>query len=129
MRAYHSLARTRNYKQARTNVWILLAGRIVGCGAITPRIRRRRSGGIDGVPPAPTRTLAWFGDLAAFCARVVRAMFTRPLEWEEFLRQLDSVGAKSFGLVALAGAATGVVLSMQTLDSLRASARNRCCRR
>jgi phospholipid/cholesterol/gamma-HCH transport system permease protein len=45
-------------------------------------------------------------------------MFVRPFEGVEFLRQFDSVGAKSFPLVALAGAATGVVLSMQTRDSL-----------
>ena len=65
-----------------------------------------------------TRPIAWLGDLAAFCARVVRAIFTPPFEMAEFLRQLDSVGAKSLPLVALAGAATGAVLSMQTLDSL-----------
>src|SRR6266567_5310998 len=62
--------------------------------------------------------LAWFGDLALFCTKVVRAVFTRPFEGAEFLRQFDSIGAKSLPLVALAGAATGVVLSMQTRDSL-----------
>jgi phospholipid/cholesterol/gamma-HCH transport system permease protein len=62
--------------------------------------------------------LAWWGDLASFCGLVIRAMVTRPFEMEEFLRQLDSVGSKSLPLVALAGAATGAVLSMQTLDSL-----------
>ena len=64
------------------------------------------------------RVIAWFGELASFCAKVVRAMFVRPFEGAEFRRQFDSVGAKSFPLVALAGAATGVVLSMQTRDSL-----------
>ena len=34
------------------------------------------------------------------------------------MRQLDSIGSKSLPLVALAGAATGVVISMQTRDSL-----------
>jgi phospholipid/cholesterol/gamma-HCH transport system permease protein len=62
--------------------------------------------------------LAWFGELASFCAKVARGIFTRRFEGGEFLRQFDSVGAKSFPLVALAGAATGVVLSMQTRDSL-----------
>src|SRR5215469_14458158 len=61
--------------------------------------------------------IAWFGELASFCAKVARAIFVRPFE-AELLRQFDSVGAKSFPLVALAGAATGVVLSMQTRDSL-----------
>jgi phospholipid/cholesterol/gamma-HCH transport system permease protein len=62
--------------------------------------------------------LAWFGDLASFCWKVIRAIFTPPFEIREFLRQFDSIGAKSLPLVALAGAATGVVLSMQTLNSL-----------
>lgn len=60
----------------------------------------------------------WFGELGLFSARVVRSMFSAPLEGREFLRQMDSVGSRSFPLVALAGAATGVVLSMQTRDSL-----------
>jgi len=34
------------------------------------------------------------------------------------MRQCDAIGAKSFPLVALAGAATGVVLSLETRDSL-----------
>jgi phospholipid/cholesterol/gamma-HCH transport system permease protein len=60
----------------------------------------------------------WFGDLGLFCVRVAQAIFSRPFEGAEFLRQLDAVGAKSLPLVALAGAATGVVLSLQTRDSL-----------
>ena len=39
-------------------------------------------------------------------------------EGREFLRQLDLIGSNSFPLVALAGAATGAVLSMQTHASL-----------
>jgi phospholipid/cholesterol/gamma-HCH transport system permease protein len=62
--------------------------------------------------------LAWFGELASFCASVFRSMFRCPFEGAEFLRQFDSVGAKSLPLVALAGAATGAVLSMQTQNSL-----------
>lgn len=61
---------------------------------------------------------AWFGDLGIFCARLVRAAFTPPYEWREVVRQCDSIGAKSLPLVALAGAASGVVLSLQTRDSL-----------
>jgi phospholipid/cholesterol/gamma-HCH transport system permease protein len=62
--------------------------------------------------------IAWFGELASFCGNVARALFTRPFEGAEFLRQFDSIGAKSLPLVALAGAATGIVLSLQTRDSL-----------
>jgi len=60
----------------------------------------------------------WFGDLGIFCARLVRAAFTPPYEWRELIRQCDAIGAKSLPLVALAGAATGVVLSLETRDSL-----------
>jgi phospholipid/cholesterol/gamma-HCH transport system permease protein len=62
--------------------------------------------------------LEWVGDLGFFCWRVAKAIFSRPFEGAEFLRQLDAMGAKSLPLVALAGAATGVVLSLQTRDSL-----------
>jgi phospholipid/cholesterol/gamma-HCH transport system permease protein len=60
----------------------------------------------------------WFGDFGLFAGQVTRAMLSRPFEGGEFLRQLDSIGAKSLPLAAIAGAATGVVLSMETTDSL-----------
>ena len=60
----------------------------------------------------------WFGELGIFCARLGRAAFTLPFEIREFIRQCDEIGSKSLPLVALAGAATGVVLSLQTRDSL-----------
>ena len=60
----------------------------------------------------------WFGELGIFTARVVRAALTPPYEIREFIHQCDEVGSKSLPLVALAGAATGVVLSLQTRDSL-----------
>jgi len=56
--------------------------------------------------------LEWFGDLGIFCARVFRAAVAPPYELGELLRQCDIIGAKSLPLVALAGAATGVVLSL-----------------
>jgi phospholipid/cholesterol/gamma-HCH transport system permease protein len=102
-------------------VEILLAAALLFAVAITANQPAQAVAGgamLDAVTGLAARTLAWLGDLASFCARVVRAMFTRPFEFEEFLRQLDLIGAKSLPLVALAGAATGVVLSMQTLDSL-----------
>ena len=53
-----------------------------------------------------------------FCARLGRAAFTPPYEIRELIHQCDEIGSKSLPLVALAGAATGVVLSLQTRDSL-----------
>ena len=60
----------------------------------------------------------WFGDLGQFCARVIGAALTPPVEVRELIRQMDEIGSKSLPLVALAGAATGVVMSLQMRDSL-----------
>ncbi|MFL6277611.1 MAG: MlaE family ABC transporter permease [Blastocatellia bacterium] len=63
-------------------------------------------------------TLEWFGGIGQFAARLVKAALTPPYEGRELLRQMDEVGAKSLPLVALAGAAIGVVLSLHTRDSM-----------
>lgn len=60
----------------------------------------------------------WFGELGIFCGRLARAAVTPPFEFRELLRQMDEIGAKSLPLVALAGSAIGVVLSLHTRDSL-----------
>jgi phospholipid/cholesterol/gamma-HCH transport system permease protein len=60
----------------------------------------------------------WFGSLGIFSWRVFKAAVTPPYEWRELIRQLDEVGSRSFPLVALAGAAIGVVLSMEARYSL-----------
>jgi phospholipid/cholesterol/gamma-HCH transport system permease protein len=62
--------------------------------------------------------IEWFGELTLFCGRLLRATITPPFEWRELVRQMDEVGSKSAFLVTLAGAATGVVLSLETRDSL-----------
>jgi phospholipid/cholesterol/gamma-HCH transport system permease protein len=53
-----------------------------------------------------------------FCGRLIWAAFTPPYEIQEFVHQFDELGSKSLPLVALAGAATGVVLTLSTRDSL-----------
>lgn len=62
--------------------------------------------------------LEWVGGIGIFTWKVFRAIFSRPFEWRELIRQLDEVGSKSFPLVALAGSAIGVVLSMEARSSL-----------
>jgi len=62
--------------------------------------------------------LEWFGDLGIFFWQVTRAAVTPPFEFRELFRQLDEIGSQSFPLVALAGAATGVVLSLEARYSL-----------
>jgi phospholipid/cholesterol/gamma-HCH transport system permease protein len=60
----------------------------------------------------------WFGELGLFFKNTAHASFTGAFEGREFLRQLDTAGSKSLPLIALAGAATGAVISMQTRVSL-----------
>jgi phospholipid/cholesterol/gamma-HCH transport system permease protein len=60
----------------------------------------------------------WFGELGLFCGRLLRAALTPRYEMGELVRQMDAIGSMSLPLVALAGAATGVVLTLQSRDSL-----------
>src|SRR5579862_3568538 len=60
----------------------------------------------------------WFGEVAVFCSRVTRAALSPPWEFREFIRQCDSAGSRSLPLVAMAGAATGVVMALQMQASL-----------
>jgi phospholipid/cholesterol/gamma-HCH transport system permease protein len=62
--------------------------------------------------------IEWFGELGLFCMRLAGAAVTPPYEWRELIRQCDAIGAKALPLVALAGAATGIVLSLETRASL-----------
>ena len=72
----------------------------------------------EAIKSLPRSFFEWFGDLGLFCGRLIRAALTPPYEGRELFRQMDEVGSKSLLLVSLAGAATGVVLSLQTHDSL-----------
>jgi phospholipid/cholesterol/gamma-HCH transport system permease protein len=60
----------------------------------------------------------WFGEFGRFCARLARSSCLPPYERAEFVHQLSEVGAQSVLLVGLAGAATGVVFSLEARDSL-----------
>ncbi len=60
----------------------------------------------------------WFGELGIFSWNVLKAGLTPPYEWRELVRQLDEVGSRSLPLVAAAGAAIGVVISMEARYSL-----------
>lgn len=62
--------------------------------------------------------IEWFGALGQFTARVARAALAPPYEFRELLRQVDEIGSKSILLVAVAGAAIGTVLTLETRNSL-----------
>jgi len=96
-------------------VLALVAG---GIAADRPAGGRSWTGSISAAASPLVRFIEWFGELGAFCGRVARAAFTRPFEFRELISQMESIGARSLPLVALAGAAVGVVLSLQTRASL-----------
>jgi phospholipid/cholesterol/gamma-HCH transport system permease protein len=58
------------------------------------------------------------GDIALFAGRAVREACRPPFETSETLRQLYELGVRSVPLIAVAGLAVGVVLSMHTRASL-----------
>jgi phospholipid/cholesterol/gamma-HCH transport system permease protein len=64
------------------------------------------------------RFFEWFGELALFTGRTVCRAALPPYEFRELIRQFDAIGSMSLPLAAIAGAATGVVLSLETHDSL-----------
>lgn len=87
--------------------------------SLAPEDAHRRGGNVLlAVKSSVLSLFEWFGEFAVFCKRVLTATFSAPFEGREFLRQLDNVGSQSLPLVALAGAAIGVVLGLQTRDSL-----------
>ena len=73
---------------------------------------------LEYVGGAFTGFFEWFGSLGIFAWKVLRAAVTPPYEWNELIHQLDEVGSKSFPLVALAGAAVGVIISLEARYSL-----------
>ena len=62
--------------------------------------------------------LANVGDAAVFASRTLRGIVRPPFELEETLRQTYELGFRSVPLIAAAGLAVGVVLSMHTRASL-----------
>ncbi len=62
--------------------------------------------------------LEWFGELGMFIWQVLRSSTRRPFEGRELIRQLDEVGSKSLPMVAMAGAAIGAVLALESRHSL-----------
>jgi len=94
---------------------ILILSMAVAAGIpLNGQLRNR----LPGTRNLVTAFFEWFGELGVFCGRLLRASLTPPFEGRELIRQLDEIGSRSFLLVALAGSATGVVLALETSDSL-----------
>jgi phospholipid/cholesterol/gamma-HCH transport system permease protein len=73
---------------------------------------------LDFVGRMTNQFFEWFGEIGIFSWNVLKAGLTPPYEWRELVRQLDEVGSMSLPLVAAAGAAIGVVISMEARYSL-----------
>jgi phospholipid/cholesterol/gamma-HCH transport system permease protein len=63
-------------------------------------------------------TIAWIGEVSLFGLRALRDFFIPPYEPGEIARHVYEIGWKSTPLIATAGMAIGVVLSMHTRASL-----------
>src|SRR5271154_7229097 len=61
--------------------------------------------------------LEWFGELGIFIWQVLRSTTRRPFEGRELIRQIDETGSKSLPMVAMAGAAIGAVLALESRHS------------
>src|SRR5579864_2463513 len=77
-----------------------------------------RAGFISRTDSMVIKFFEWFGNISIFCVQLARAAFTPPYEFREFFHQFDELGSKSLPLVMLAGAATGVVVTISTRDSM-----------
>jgi phospholipid/cholesterol/gamma-HCH transport system permease protein len=62
--------------------------------------------------------LAWAGDVSLFGLRAIREALRPPYEFREFIRQEYEIGWRSAPLIAVAGFAVGVVMSMHSRSSL-----------
>ncbi len=91
---------------------MLVLASTLSAGSLAPRENLRAAGALF------SSFFEWFGEFGIFCGRVARAIFSRPFEGRELLRQMDNIGSKSLVLVMIAGAATGVVMTLETRDSL-----------
>jgi phospholipid/cholesterol/gamma-HCH transport system permease protein len=62
--------------------------------------------------------LEWFGELGVFTAKLAKSAFTPPYHFQELFQQMHEIGTRSLPLVILASASTGIVLSLQTRESM-----------
>lgn len=63
--------------------------------------------------------LGQIGQAADMTVGAARALFRRPLEWREFINQLEALGVASVGIVAVTSLFIGMVMSVQFAFGLR----------
>ena len=65
-----------------------------------------------------SRFLSHAGEMSYFGLRAIASAVAPPYEWGELLQQLEQIGARSVPLIAAAGFALGIVLTLHTHDTL-----------
>jgi phospholipid/cholesterol/gamma-HCH transport system permease protein len=65
-----------------------------------------------------TKFLTDAGEISYFGFQAITSAFAPPYEWAGLLQQLEEIGARSVLLIATAGVALGVVLTLHTHDAL-----------
>lgn len=66
-----------------------------------------------------SKTLYYIADQAYFFKSFSRNLFKKGFEWEELFRQCYLIGYKSIGIVALTGFILGIVLTLQSMPTLK----------
>lgn len=74
------------------------------------RVERVGSGALTG--------LSQFGDFCLLCVAAWRSAFRRHFPLRELMVQMESVGVRSLVIVGITSLFTGLVLALQTVDSL-----------
>ena len=68
--------------------------------------------------PKVNRFLSTSEEMTYLALRAIGSAFLPPYEWAELLQQLEPIGARSVPLIAAAGFALGIVLTLHTHDTL-----------
>ncbi|MBL0358509.1 MAG: ABC transporter permease [Chitinophagaceae bacterium] len=66
-----------------------------------------------------SKTLFYISDQAFFLRSFFRNLFRRGFEWDELFHQLYVIGYKSIGIVTLTGFILGIVLTLQSMPTMK----------
>jgi phospholipid/cholesterol/gamma-HCH transport system permease protein len=79
--------------------------------------------GINDLPAQANKVwkdqITYLGGLGLFAGRYFKAMFSRPWEFKEIIRQTYQIGFRSIPLVIVVGIVIGAVLTMQSRPTMR----------
>lgn len=73
---------------------------------------------VAGVGRGALGVTARSGRLVLFLVYCISHLFARPFQWRELINQVHFIGARSVGVIAVAGLFTGMVVALQFYDTL-----------